>query len=200
MNVSGMNLRKIVRYLLAAALLAAPAFAQENGTPEQPSMILWQVLNFLILAGVIGWLTVKHGSPLLAGRSKEITEGLAAGEKAKAEADARAAQVQAKLGNLEQEIGALRGSAKEERDREADRIRRDTQAEIARIHHQAEMEIESAGKQARADVQRAAAMLAIELAEQKVRASMSPDEQTLLLQNFLKDLTGGATRAQTNAG
>jgi len=151
-------------------------------------MLLWQTLNFLILAGALGWLAVKQGGPLLAARSKEITDGLAAGEKAKAEADARAAQVQAKLANLDKEIVTMRAEAKEEREREADRINRETQAEIARIHYQAEHEIESAGKQARMEVQRAAAKLAIELAETKVRAQMSPEIQAALLNGFLADL------------
>ena len=60
-------------------------------TPEGRLMIIWQTMNFVILAGLLGWLIVKQGGPLLAARSKEIAEGLAAGEKAKAEADARAA-------------------------------------------------------------------------------------------------------------
>lgn len=190
----------IRRYFLALALAALPAFAQESGGAEKPSMLIWQVLNFLILAGLLGWFAVKQGGPLLAARSKEITEGLAAGEIAKTEADARAAEVEAKLGNLQKEINALRGSAKEERDREADRIRHDTEAEIARIHHQAEMEIDSAGKQARLEVQRAAAALAIDLAEKKVRARMSTDVQSALLETFLKDLIGEAARAQASAG
>ena len=90
-------------------------------------MLIWEVLNFLILAWLLGWLAVKQGGPLLAARSKEIGEGLAAGEKAKAEADARAAQVQAKLANLETDVAGLRNIAKEEREREADRIRRETE-------------------------------------------------------------------------
>ena len=181
-------------------LLALPAFAQESGGgAEKPGMMIWTVLNFLILAGALYWLVTKYGAPALTARSKAISEGLAAGEKARAEADRRAKEVQAKLANLETEIAALRTSAREEREREADRIRRDTQAEIARMHQQAEQEIESAGKQARLGVQRAAAMLAIELAETKVRARMSPDMQSALLESFLKDLASGATRARSNA-
>ncbi len=151
-------------------------------------MMIWTVLNFLILAGGLAWLTSKYGAPLLQARSKGIAEGLAAGEKARAEADKRAAEVQAKLANLEKEIAALRAEAKAERDREADRIRRDAQNEMARIHAQAENEIESAGKQAKLEVQRAAAKLAIELAESKVRARMSPDVQASLVQGFVADL------------
>jgi F-type H+-transporting ATPase subunit b len=188
------------RYLFALSVLitAIPAFAQESGgASEKPSLLLWQVLNFFILAGLVGWLVAKHGGPFLAARAKTISEGLAAGTRAKAEADARAAEVDKKLGNLAQEISVLRSTAQEERARETDRIRRETQAEIVRIQYQANVEIESAGKQARLDVQRAAAALAIHLAEKKVLARMSPDVQSSLLQSFLKDLANGPARSAT---
>jgi F-type H+-transporting ATPase subunit b len=178
------------RFSIGFVLFAVPLLAQEAGAPEKPSVLLWQALNFVILAGLLGWMAVKQGGPLLTARSKEINEGLAAGERAKKEADARAAEVQAKLGNLEKEIASLRTGAREERDREADRIRRESQAEIARIQVQAEHEIESAGKQARLEVQRAAAKLAVDLAEQKVRARMSPEIQSALLHGFVHDLDG----------
>jgi F-type H+-transporting ATPase subunit b len=152
-------------------------------------MILWEIVNFVILAGLLGWLVVKQGGPALATRAKEIAEGLAAGELAKSEADARAAQVQARLANLGTEVAAIRASAKEEMEREADRIRRDAQAEIVRIRRQAELEIESAGKMAQREVRQAAARLAVELAERKVRARMSPEIQSALLQGFLTDLS-----------
>ena len=155
---------------------------------ETPNLLLWQVLNFVILAGVIGWMVVKFGKPAIQARSTGIHEGLAAGEKAKREADARAAEVQAKLANLGKEIESLRAEAREEREREAERIRRETGAEIARIQAQSRQEIESAGKVARLEVQRYAASLAVDLAEQKIRARMSPDVESALLEAFVKDL------------
>jgi F-type H+-transporting ATPase subunit b len=180
------------RYRLAIGFVlfsALPLLAEESGAaPEQPSMLLWQVLNFIMIACFIGWLAARHGGPILAARSSDIKEGLAAGERAKADADARAAQVKKQLANLDNDVTAMRDAAKEERDREAERIRRDAQTEIARIHFQAEHEIESAGKMARLEVQRAAAQMAIELAETKVRSRMSADIQTALLQGFLADL------------
>jgi F-type H+-transporting ATPase subunit b len=161
---------------------------QTQGGIKEVSFI-WTVLNFFILAGVLSWLSSKFGGPMLTARSKEIASGLAAGEKAKADADKRAAEVQAKLANLKKEIAGLRDEAKAERDRESDRIKRETQAEIARIRVQAEFEIESAGKRARLEVQRAAARLAIDLAETKVRARMSPEVQASLVQGFVTDLS-----------
>jgi F-type H+-transporting ATPase subunit b len=195
---------------LAFTLTLAPAIAQEQGgsaqTAEQtgnsgaekPGLAIWQWINFAILVGILGWLAAKHGGPFFAGRATGIAEGLAAGEKAKADAEARARSVEARLANLKNEIAEMRSKAREEREREADRIRRDTEAEIARIRVHGEQELESAGKQARLDVQRFAAKLAIDLAEQKIRSRMSSETQGALFDGFLRDLPDGSARAQTN--
>ena len=175
------------RFSVALMLAALPLLAEEGGGPEKPSMELWKWLNFAILAGLLGYIAIKQGGPAFAARSKGITDGLAAGEKAKAEADKRAAEVSAKLSNLESEIVKLRSQAHEEREREADRVRKDAAAEISRLQHQVQAEIQSAGKQARFEVQRFAAKMAIDLAEQKVRGRMNPEVQATLLNSFVGD-------------
>ena len=191
------------RVLIGFVFSTLPLLAQEGGgaggSAEKPDMFIWTVLNFFIIAGFIGWMAKKHGGPFLTARSSEIRSGLAAGEKAKAQADARAAQVKKQLANLDQEVETMRTTAKEEREREADRIRRETQSEMARIRMQADQEIESSGKLARFEVQRAAAKMAIELAEVKVRSRMSPEVEAALIQGFLADLSGnGASRVASN--
>ena len=186
------------RLVLGCALLFTPAFAQEaehketehksESGGEKPGMELWKWANFAILAGVLGYLISKNLGPVLVARSLEIQEGLAAGERAKADADARAAAVTAKLAGLDQAVAQMKTSAKEERERDVARLQRETAAELARIQQQAQMEIESAGKLARFEIQRAAAKAAIDLAEQKVRARMTPDVQEALLQSFASEV------------
>jgi F-type H+-transporting ATPase subunit b len=184
------------RVVLAAALLTTPAFAQEpkeaghksEAGGEKPGMELWKWANFAILAGVLGYLISKNMGPVLVERSRSIYEGLAAGERAKAEADARAAAVTAKLAGLDNAVARLKSSAKEERERETVRMQREIVAELARIQQHAQMEIESAGKLVRFEIQRAAAKAAIDLAEQKVRARMTPEVQEALLQSFASEV------------
>jgi F-type H+-transporting ATPase subunit b len=187
------------RFLTIVVLAAGPLLAEESGSSEKPGGELWKWLNFLILAGIVGYMAVKLGGPALRARSNAIQEALAAGEKAKAEADAHAREIQGKLANLETEIAAMKTSAREERDREASRIQREAQLEMARIHHQVEMEIESAGKLARLDVQRFAAKLAVDLAERKIRARMTPEVQDALLDSFVNDFPrNGVKNARTS--
>jgi F-type H+-transporting ATPase subunit b len=174
------------RVLYGLMLAAAPLLA-EGGEAAKPDLEIWKWLNFAILFGLLGYFAVKQGGPALKSRSNQIREGLAAGEIAKAEAETRAREVQAKLDNLATEVAALRNTAKEECEREATRIKQDFEREISRIQRQSEMEIESAGKMARIELQSFAAKLAVDLAEQKVKASMTPDVQAALLASFFKD-------------
>jgi F-type H+-transporting ATPase subunit b len=163
------------------------ALLLEESAKAEPSVI-WKWLNFAILAGVLGRLISKNLGPMLTSRAKGILDGLAAGTKAKEQADKRAAEVQAKLANLEGEVARLRAEAQKDREREAERLRAEGEREAARIRQHAEQEIESAGKQARLELQRAAAKKALELAEMKIRARMTPDTQSSLLGGFIERL------------
>ncbi|MEP6714138.1 MAG: ATP synthase F0 subunit B [Terriglobia bacterium] len=195
--------RILATLLLAAALAVSPALAQESaGKPAEQAGSLqsdvWKWLNFALLAGVLGWLIAKNLGPVLVSRSEQIRGGLAAGEKAKAEAEVRASSVQAKLAALGQTIEQMKTSARGERDNEAARIVRATETELARVARQASQDVESAGKLALLEVKREAARLAIMLAEQKLRARMSPDTQAALFQNFIGDLSRDAAKVRVN--
>jgi F0F1-type ATP synthase membrane subunit b/b' len=193
-----MRKRTLAALLLAGALIATPLLAQEaeHKTSEnagKPSMEVWKWANFAILAGILGYLISKNMGPVLVARSRQIREGLAAGERAKAEAEARSAAVMAKLSGLDQAIGQMKISAKEDQNREASRIQAETAAEMARIRQQSLLEIESAGKLARLEVRRHAAAAAIELAERKLRSRMSPDVQAGLLRNFTGEIAAASS-------
>lgn len=201
-------MRNILKRLPAALLLAcalalttaSPSlFAQEEkAEAAKPSMEVWKWANFAILSGILGWLIAKNLGPLLVTRSQQIQEGLAAGVKAQADAEVRAAAVTAKLSGLGNTIATMRADAKTEREREGARIQRETVAELDRVQNNAAFEIESATKLARLSVQRFAAKLAIDLAEQKVRTSMSPDVQAALVQGFVSEI--GAVNSAGRAG
>jgi len=192
--------RFLASLILAGALFAAPSFAQEPEgaksaeSKKEEGMEIWKVVNFLILAGVLGYLIKKNAGPLLTARAQEIRDGLAAGEKANAEAKAKSTEVDRRLAGLEKDIASLREQSRAERDQEAERLRRDAQREMERIRQQAAADIESASKLARLEVQRHAARLALELAEKKIRDRMSSDAQSALVERFVIDLAGKGTR------
>lgn len=200
-------MRRIALFLTIAAGLTLPArvgVAQEpkeslaekadeagnkaHAAEEKGSMDGWKWANFLLLAGGLGYLIGKNAGPFFAARTAGIRKDMEESLEQRRQAEARAADVERRLANMEADIAALRGEGERDARAEAERMERHTAAEIAKIQAHAEQEIASAGKAARMELKRHAADLAIELAEQKVRARMTPDAQDSLVQGFVRNL------------
>jgi F-type H+-transporting ATPase subunit b len=191
--------RLAIGALFGACLLLQAQEAGQGAKHEaqEPSPI-WAWANFAMLAAGLGYLVVKKGGPWFAARSVTIRKGIAEAEEIRAEADARAADVDRRLAGLGAEIEALRGHARHEQAAEAERIRQQTAADLARIQEHAGREIDAAGKTARIELKRYAAQLAVDLAEQKIRRQMTPGIQSALVENFVRDLDHPASGSHLN--
>ena len=125
----------------------APAGKQaEHGEAAEKDLTGWKWANFAILAAGIGFLLVKQAGPYFASRSVEIRKGIEESQKLRADAEASAAAMEARLANLGAEIEVMRKSAREEAEQEGARIRQETQGELAKIQAHADYEISSALK------------------------------------------------------
>jgi len=144
--------------------------------------------NFLLLGGLLGYTLGKNAGPFFAARSAGIRKDMDESLRQRQEAEAKADDVDRRLANLEKDIAALRGQGEAEAKAETERMAQQTTAEIAKIQTHAEQEIASAGKAARMALKRYSAELAMRLAEQKVRARMTPDTEDALVQGFVRNL------------
>ncbi len=200
----------LLMFLVAVAAFAPAVRAQTpahaNDTPleeaseppaegEHGKLELWKWANFIVLAGALGYLVVKNAGPFFSSRSQQIRKDMVEAQQASRQAEARVADVDRRLANLEAEIAELRAESQREEQAETERLSRQTAAEIAKIQAHTEQEIVAAGKAARAELKRYSAELAIELAERRIRASMTPDTQEALVRGFVRDLEPSATGA-----
>jgi F-type H+-transporting ATPase subunit b len=190
----------VVTVALGLAFAGSIALAQEHegaekktGAEKEESFaekheleLKWA--NFLLLAGLLGYTLGKNAGPFFAARSAGIRKDMDESLRQRQEAEAKAADVDRRLANLEKDIAALRGQSEAEAKTETERMAQQTEAEIAKIQAHAEQEIGSAGKAARMALKRYAAELAVGLAEQKVRARMTPDTEDALVQGFVRNL------------
>lgn len=165
----------------------AAGHGEQNGHANSNEM-LWRWVNFAILAGGIGYLLKKFAGPFFTARTAAIRSGIAEARQMKADADARAAEIERRIGNLGAEIEQLRAGSRAEIGAEAERVRAETEAQIAKVQAQAEAEIAAAGKTAQQELKAHAAQLAIDLAEQQLKARVGPAEQGGLVRAFIKDL------------
>ncbi len=170
---------------------------EKKGGMAEPS-IGWEWANFVVLAGLLGYLAVKQGGPFFDARAAEIRKGIDEADKIKADSNARIAAINSKLGRLDAEIATMRESAATERRAAEQRLKDDTLREIERIRAHTEAEIETAGKSERAGLQKYAAQLALDLAETKVRARMNPNTEDALVQAFVLGLSAAPTRPLTH--
>ncbi|MDQ6678331.1 MAG: ATP synthase F0 subunit B [Acidobacteriota bacterium] len=171
---------------------ALTAAAAEQRGETQRDMTPWLWANFILLLAALGYLAMKYGGPFLKARQEGIQKGIADAEAEKAGADRRVAEVNERLANLDTEIANLKSQMREEQAQEAERLAARNAAELARIQQQAEQEMEAAAKAARLDLQAHAGKLAVELAEQKLRARMNPATQHELAQSFMDRLVQGS--------
>jgi F-type H+-transporting ATPase subunit b len=168
----------------------AEKVAESTGVTEHGPDVFWGWMNFLLLAGGLGYLIKKNAGPYFAQRSLEIRKGMADAEAERAASDAKVAEVDRRLANLQTEIEALRDGAKQEAEADAQRVRREAAAEMTKIQSRVAEEIASAAKSATLELRRYSADLALALAEQKIAARLSPETQDRLVGSFVAAMAG----------
>ncbi len=205
-------MKRLARCSMAALVLMlfvklpAPAQKRETeaekvreaqGVTEKGPNVFWGWLNFALLAGGLGYVIRKNAGPYFAQRSLEIRKGMADAEAARAASDAKVAEVDRRLANLQAEIEALRHGAQQEAEADAERVRRDAAVEVAKIQSHLVDEIASAAKSATLELRRYAADLALALAEQNIAARMSPQTQDRLVGSFVAAMAHTAASQAT---
>jgi len=181
---------------LCIGLFAPPAFSQEpeQGKPAsseeagEANLGIWRLVNFIILVGGLGSLIVKNAGPFFDSRLKRIRQEMFEAHEARKAAELRAAEVDRRLAGLESDIAALRAESQREAAAEQERMRQQATTEMAKIRAHTEQEISGAAKAARAELKRYSAALAVGLAEQKLRARITPETQDSLVRGFMRDL------------
>jgi F-type H+-transporting ATPase subunit b len=198
-------MRKLTLWMaLLCGLAAAPVWAQQHEpaseraeegasavTEGEGGLQLWAWANFILLAAGLTYVFRKNAIPFFNQRSVGIRKGMMEADQARAAAEQRIADVEARLAKLETDIQALKAAALAEEKSEHERVRQETVAELRKIRVHTEREIISAGKTARAELKRYAGSLAVSAAVDKIRARVNPSTQDALVREFVHDLTGG---------
>ena len=177
----------------------AAAHGEGHDSGRIHNEMLWKWVNFAILFTLLAWLARKHAGPYFAARAEGIRHGIEDAKRMKAEADARAAEIERRIGNLSADIEALRKSSHEEIAAEGARVRAETEQQLAKIQAQGEAEIAAAAKTASQQLKAHAAELALKLAEDQLRGRLTAQDQNGLVRSFVRDLepqsgNGGSAR------
>jgi F-type H+-transporting ATPase subunit b len=176
--------------------------AEENLNPLLPHLV--EIVLSLVVFGLLFFAIKKFVVPnfekTFADRTTAIEGGLKAAETKQAEADAKLAELEQQLGDARQEAARIREDARQQGAGIIAEMRQQAQSEATRILEHSHNQIEAERQQAVASLRAEVGSLATALAGRIVGESLDDEaRQSRVVERFLADLeadsptTAGAT-------
>ncbi len=207
-----------VRLIFAALVIAAatiPAPTLMAQAPDQPAAgaeagheqtaeaahggwapVIAKAVNFSILAGALVYFLRVPMMGYLNGRIGKVREDLVSAAETRDTASRQLAAIDAKLAALPAELDALKKRGAEDLAAERVRIEQDAQAERQRLLEHTQHEIEMRLRVAKRELLVLAANLAVNVASERIRTSITPEDQSRLVDRYASQLRTGAERSR----
>jgi F-type H+-transporting ATPase subunit b len=183
---------------VTAPVIAAPAFQQPAHEAQASSeheaegggvvSMIAKLFNFAVLAGVLVYFLRTPIAAYLAARGTQIRQELVTAAAMRAEASAQLVDIRRKQQSLPAELEALTQRGAEDLRAEQARIAETARTERDRLLEQTRREIEMRLRIARRQITEYAAQLTIDLAEQRIKRSITPDDQLRLVDRYTAHL------------
>ena len=172
---------------------AAPQEGQTHEAGEEAHEEGWlpvvaKTVNFAILAGVLVYFLKTPLAEYLSSRIVKVREDLVTAAEMRATASRQLSEIQAKLAALPAELEALKKRGSEEIAAERVRIQQAAEAERQRLLEHTRREIEMRLRVARRELVEHAATLAVAVASERIRKSITPDDQARLIDRYTSQL------------
>ena len=164
------------------------AAAAESEGASQGRELLFKVINFVILAGALGYVLRKPLRDFFSARSDSIRRGLDEGRKALEASRAQLEAVEEKLRHLEEEIAAFKASAAKEVEAERERVRQAAAEETEKVLESGRARIETAVRAARLELKSYAGEQAVELAGELIRGRLDDSSRRYFVSQFVASL------------
>ena len=167
-----------------------PAAASEAEAPHGQTLLqsIAKVVNFAILGGVLFYFLKTPIGTYLLSRATHIRQDLVTASETRATAAAQLAEIERKLQALPAELEALKKQGALDVKAEQARIAQAAAAERERLIAQTHREIETRLRLVRRQLTEHAADLAVKLAEERIKRTITPDDQLRLVDRYATQL------------
>jgi F-type H+-transporting ATPase subunit b len=172
--------------------------AKWTGLSLQHAYWLSVLLNFAVIAGILGWAGRKHLPGIFRDRTSAIQKAMQEAQKASDEARRKLAEIESRLMKLDVEIGMMRDAAEKEAAAEEARIKAAAEEDARKIVQSAEQEIAAVAKAARRALTAYAADLAVGLAQKQIHVDAATDQS--LVRSFSGQLGAAPGGPGNDAG
>jgi F-type H+-transporting ATPase subunit b len=162
--------------------------AEPPGDSWKP--VIAKAVNFALLVGILGYFLRAPLMTYLDGRIGKVREDLVTAAQTRETAVRALAEIDAKLAALPAEIEALKQRGAEDLIAERARIEQDAQTERQRMLEQTRREIEMRLSVARRELLELAADLAVNVASERIRTTITPEDQARLIDRYASQVQG----------
>ncbi len=194
LKVKSQDFKKIIFPLLIFSVAVA-TYAFAAGAPEGEGVpiwkeYMWKIINFGILVIVLVKFAKKPLQDFLRKRTELIEKTLNEAKEAKDAALKALKEAEERLKTKDAEVAAIVAAAKKAGEQERDRIIEEGGKLKEKILEQAKTNIEYELKHAKESIKAEAVELAMELAEKKLKDTLTKPEQEKLLDESLVKIGG----------
>ena len=182
----------IFALLLIAAGIALPeiALAAEEGGKWGIWLVVGRFFNLFLVVAVLIWAGRRPLSNFFANRTQGIREQLEDAQRARAEAEAKLAEIQSRMSSLDAEIREIKATAEREANEEYKRMLAAAEQDAEKIIERSRQEIEGITRAARQELKLHVAELTIKMAEEKIRGEITEADRRRIFSKFVTKLGG----------
>jgi F-type H+-transporting ATPase subunit b len=201
-------LSQTTRRCLGTALIALihltmtlPAWAAGDDAHHGPSTseLIWQALNLALLLGVLFVVARKPIRKFFSDRRDQIRGDIDHASDFLKSAEARYAEWQRKLVDVDAELDQIRATARRRAEDERSRILAEARASADRIRQDATAAVDQELRRAQAVLREEAADLAVELAGNLLRDKINEADRERLLDEFISSVEQSASQGATRS-
>jgi F0F1-type ATP synthase membrane subunit b/b' len=164
------------------------ALAEGTSWYNYPGLEVWKFLNLAIFVAFGIYIMRRRISEALGARRDAIKRELVHAQEQKAQALAKMAEADSLLSRVDADVRTVQQQSRTEAESERQRVAATAAREIEKLKQQAEREMDNAAKVARKSLRQFLAERSVELARQKVRTEIKPEDDRQLIENSIGEL------------
>ncbi|MEO2065365.1 MAG: F0F1 ATP synthase subunit B [Desulfurobacteriaceae bacterium] len=151
-------------------------------------LLFWKTVNTIILFAILYWLLRKPVSNFISNGIESIVNKFEKAKKEKEEALNLLKEAEKKLEEAKEEAQRIVSYAEEVAQREKEQIISDAKQTAERVIKMADEEIEKEAYKAKEELKKFAVQKAIEIAEGRIKSSITPELNKKLIESSLEKL------------
>lgn len=181
-------MKKVLLYFICAFMPVIATASEEAQEGPDFMGLLWRVIVFVVFAFILYKILKDPFSKMLSKRTEDIQKAIKDAEIAKNQAEIELTNYKLKLSEMNRELEIMKERAMKTSESEKVKILEDADKNIQKLKEYADSLIKSDLKRAKEELRVEAFLMAVKIAEDKVKADLNPQKQNKLMEQYIKGI------------